>query len=312
MAAPMLYAILVILFGLWDAWPIHGADKETKNFVIVVSKDLRPYLECEQGVRQFLENWHKKPHKIISMHLAEKSQRYVKEAIANLKPDMVICIGTKATYLLKEIKPDCPWVATFIIDKTIEKLKAQGIVAVSMDVPIEKRISVLCRIKDHIHAAVLARDTPVSPKNYVKYGPCQTKDAYFRIFPFFSSIEIALQNILKSLINALFITADPDVFSSQEVVSYTLLWGLRNKVAICGLSSGYVRNGALYALEADLKSLGRQTARLALHYLSGKIKGNVIVQHPKRLVLSINLKTASRLGLKIPESVLKEARVIIK
>lgn len=307
----LLYTSLILL-SLFGTWPIHAADMGTKNFVIVVSKDLKPYLECEQGVREFLENWYKGPHKIISMHLAEKNQHQIKELIAHLKPDMVVCIGTRSTYLLKEIKPNCPWVATFIIDKTIEKLKAQGIVAVSMDVPIENRISVLCKIKDHIHAAILARNTPLSPKNYVKYGPCQTKEAYFRIFPFFSSIEIALQNILKSSINALFITADPDVFSSQEVVSYTLLWGLRNKIAICGLSSGYVRNGALYALEADLRSLGKQTAKLAIDYLLGNITGNVVVQHPERLILSINLRTASRLGLEIPESILKEAQVIIK
>ncbi len=282
------------------------------KFLLVVSRDSKPYLECEQGVKSFIENHYKLPHEIISIHLESKDISNVKKEIKLNTPDIAICIGTRATYLLKEINQKFPWVATFLIDKAIEALKKQGIVAVSMDVPLEIRIATLCRIKDHIYAAALAPNTPLSPKRSIRQGPCKNRDAYVQIFPFLSSIEIALKKLLDNAVNAFFITPDPEVFNSQEAVQYTLLWGLRNKIAICGLSSGYVRNGALFALEADAKSLGEQTAQLALDRLLGKIKGDIVIQHPKKLLLSINLKTAKRLGIEVPESVLKDAQVIIQ
>ncbi len=305
--------ILCAAYLMFAPRPVSATNGKANTFAIIVSRDLRPYLVCEQGVRQFLENWGRRSHKIVSMHLAEKDPSQVRNQITRMKPDMVICIGTKAAYLLRDMKPNYPWVATFIIDKTIEELKkTNGVIAVSMDVPIEKRISILCKIKDRVHAAVLARDVPASPKTYIKYGPCKTRNAYLQVFPFLSSIEVALQNILKNSINTFFITADPQIFNSQEVVTYTLLWGLRNRIAICGLSAGYVKNGALYALEADVRALGKQAAKLAIGCLLGKIKGDVVVQHPQKLILSINLKTASRLGLKIPVSILEKAQVVVK
>ncbi len=130
--------------------------------------------------------------------------------------------------------------------------------------------------------------------------------------PFFSSIESALQALLEEHVDSFFITPDPIIFNSQEAVAYTLLWGLRNKVAVCGLSSGYVKNGALYALEADIEALGSQAGRLAIASLEGRTSGKTVIEHPKKLILSINLKTAKRLGIKIPPDVLNRAQMVIR
>ncbi len=302
---------MLLLSVIFASSPVLAA-KNKDSIIILVSKKFGPYLQCEMGVKDFVKRRWKRPFEMATIYLSEHSDLETKEKISQLSPTLAICIGTRAAYFLDGLKPHFPWVATFLLDKSIESLKSRPLLAVSMDVPIEVRIQTLCRIKKHVHAAVLGYKVPVSPIKPIETGKCRDRDAYVIVSPFFSSIKTALQKVLELSVNSFFITADPRIFNSQEVVSYTLLWGLRNKIAVCGLSSGYVKNGALYSLEADVVALGSQAAGLALGYVNGKVKGETIIQHPDKLLLSINLKTAKRLGIEIPRSVMDEAFWVIE
>ncbi len=302
---------VLFLFALFAASPVLGA-KNKDSIIILVSKKFGPYLQCEKGVKNFVKKKWQRPFEMATIYLSELNEFETKEKITQLSPTLAISIGTRAAYFLDGLKPHFPWVATFLLENSIESLKSRPLLAISMDVPIEVRIQTMCKIKGHVHAAVLGYKVPVSPIKPVKTGKCRNRDAYVIASPFFSSIKTALQKVLELSVNSFFITADPRIFNSQEVVSYTLLWGLRNKIAVCGLSSGYVKNGALYSLEADVVALGSQAANLALGYVSGKVKGETIIQHPNKLLLSINLKTAKRLGIEIPRSVMDEAFLVIE
>jgi len=288
------------------------ADESPVHFLILISKKSNPYLECERGTRELLMKASKAFVEVKSIYLDKKTTEDLKKEIEAFRPSIAVCIGTRAAFFLKEAKLGFPWVATFIIDKSIAALMMPGLLAVSMDVPIEKRLEILCQIRNHVHAGLLEYKTPKSAPQKIHEGACKNRDAYYMVLPFFGAIETALQNLLKNQINSFLITPDPRIFNSQESVAYTLLWGLRNKIAVCGLSSGYVKNGALYALEADIEAMGRQACQLAIDCMEGKTAGKTVIQHPQKLILSINLKTAKRLGLTIPENVLKKAQLVIR
>ena len=288
------------------------ADKSVTRFLIIVSKRTGPYLKCEKGVRN--EIWERchKPFEIQSIYLDEDDTDAIRQQINRFNPSVAVCIGTRAAFFLKETMPIFPWVATLLVDKSIEAIKRHGFLAVSMDVPIETRMEILCRMKKHVLAGLLSYNSAEEPIEEMEEGACHGRDARILISTFFSSIELALQALIRRHVNAFFITPDPRIFNSQEAVAYTLLWGLRNKIAVCGLSSGYVRNGALYALEADIVALGEQAAQLAIDRIHGRTGEKTVIQHPRKLILSINLKTARRLGIKIPEAVMEKARLVIR
>ena len=70
--------------------------------------------------------------------------------------------------------------------------------------------------------------------------------------------------------------------------------------------------GALASYGADQYTQGRQAARLAHKILTGTPPREIPVELPDRIELIINLKTAKRLGLKVPPSVLLRADRVVE
>ncbi len=72
-----------------------------------------------------------------------------------------------------------------------------------------------------------------------------------------------------------------------------------------------VEYGALMSYGPDWYAVGEQSARLVNRILSGTSPGDLPVETPD-FVLSINLKTAQYIGLEVPDSVLRQAHLIIR
>ncbi len=70
--------------------------------------------------------------------------------------------------------------------------------------------------------------------------------------------------------------------------------------------------GALASYGPDQYSQGRQAARLAHKVLTGTSPREIPVEFPDRIELVINLKTAKRLGLKIPQPILLRVDRVIE
>jgi putative ABC transport system substrate-binding protein len=78
------------------------------------------------------------------------------------------------------------------------------------------------------------------------------------------------------------------------------------------LSEEEAQKGALASYGVDYFDLGKQTARLAVQVLAGRKPSEIPSEPPRKFHFVINLKSASQLGIEIPESVLIKANKIIK
>ena len=79
---------------------------------------------------------------------------------------------------------------------------------------------------------------------------------------------------------------------------------------ICG-EGAHVRAGGLATLGVDYYKLGFQTGVMAADILSGKAKpADMAIQAQKEFKPTINLKEAAKIGLTVPEDLLKGAEVI--
>ena len=70
--------------------------------------------------------------------------------------------------------------------------------------------------------------------------------------------------------------------------------------------------GGLMSYDADRAELFRRTAHFVDRILKGAKPGELAVEQPSKVELSINLKTASAIGLKIPSSVLLRAAHVVE
>jgi len=92
-----------------------------------------------------------------------------------------------------------------------------------------------------------------------------------------------------------------------------LLTSFEHKLPFLAASDIFVKVGALASLTPDYTDLGRQGCELARAFTSGKVSlasMNEIL--PAKINLSINLKTARKIGLSISEEVIETAAVVYR
>lgn len=87
---------------------------------------------------------------------------------------------------------------------------------------------------------------------------------------------------------------------------------MSNKIPTMYPASFWSEFGALVSYGPDQYAQGRQAARLAHRILTGTPARELPVELPDRIEYVINLKTADRIGLKIPPSVLYRASRVLK
>jgi putative ABC transport system substrate-binding protein len=81
--------------------------------------------------------------------------------------------------------------------------------------------------------------------------------------------------------------------------------------SICARSD-YAENGCLMAYGPGYSTEGRDGARYVDRILKGGRPGDIPVEQPTKFELVVNLKTARRLGVTVPQSVLNQADVVIQ
>jgi putative ABC transport system substrate-binding protein len=77
-------------------------------------------------------------------------------------------------------------------------------------------------------------------------------------------------------------------------------------------SRAFIENGGLMSYDTDAADLYRRAASYVDRILRGEKPGDLPIQLPTKYELTINLKTAKVLGLKIPLSLLARADEVIE
>ena len=116
---------------------------------------------------------------------------------------------------------------------------------------------------------------------------------------------------LKEQTQGLWSVPDGTIFSPSST-EQILLFTLRNGIPFMGLSSVYVKAGALFALDCDYEDIGKQAGEVALLILCGNFPYEVPITAPRKIYLCINQKTAERIGIEIPAALLKTAEEVIR
>jgi putative ABC transport system substrate-binding protein len=87
---------------------------------------------------------------------------------------------------------------------------------------------------------------------------------------------------------------------------------LRDRLPSISVFPQMTRAGFLMSYGTDIFDLARRSARHVDKILKGAWPGNVPIEQPDRFKLSINLKTATALGISIPRSILRRADEVIE
>ncbi|MFH1810765.1 MAG: ABC transporter substrate binding protein [Pseudomonadota bacterium] len=99
--------------------------------------------------------------------------------------------------------------------------------------------------------------------------------------------------------------------SQRETLQYLLVQSMEKRVPVITSFEAVARQGALLAVVPDPVEHGRAAARMARAMLDGAAADKVAAPAVATRTL-VNLRTAERIGIKIPDAVLAEAHAVIR
>jgi putative ABC transport system substrate-binding protein len=114
---------------------------------------------------------------------------------------------------------------------------------------------------------------------------------------------------LKEQADALYIVQDVLVVANRTQIT-TLALGVRLPTIISGRE--FVRAGALMSYGPNFPALFRRAAEYVDKILRGTKPGDMPVEQPTKFELTINLKTAKALGIRVPQVLLARADEVIE
>jgi len=116
----------------------------------------------------------------------------------------------------------------------------------------------------------------------------------------------------KSLIGraeAVYIPTDNTVVSAFEAITQV---GYQARLPIFAADTDSVARGAIAALAVDYYQMGRQTGDMIARILKGAKPGEMPVETLREFKIHVNPGSAAKMGLEVPETLLKKADKIIE
>jgi putative tryptophan/tyrosine transport system substrate-binding protein len=124
-----------------------------------------------------------------------------------------------------------------------------------------------------------------------------------------SDLEKAFAEIMRQEVGALMICADPFLNNACDTLADL---AARHKLPAIHALHEYTAAGGLMSYGASITDALRIAGQYAAHILKGAKAADLPVQRSVKIELSINLKTAKKLGLTVPSTLLVRADEVIE
>ena len=236
----------------------------------------------------------------------------------NNKVNLICAIATPAAQTVANVTSDIPIVATAVTDYKTAKLvkdnaKPGTNVTGTTDMnPVEQQLDLLLKLVPNAKSVgTIYCSSEVNSQLQIEILKKAAAAKGVTVKEATVSNVNDIQQAARSLVGkvqAIYVPTDNVLASAMPtLVSVTEEAKLP---VICG-EGGMVKAGGLATLGVDYYKLGFQAGEMAADILSGKSKpADMAIQAQKEYKAMVNLKEAEKIGLKVPEDVLKGAELV--
>jgi putative ABC transport system substrate-binding protein len=275
---------------------------------VITSQNTLPYQDVATGFLEFL----KKEGVVADFDHYGLSGNAGKasEVIRDIKkhpPRLILTIGTLATQTALREADDIPIVAG-LVSNLDDLRKSKNATGVDLDFAFATQFEWMHKLVPEIKTVGVLYN---SQENQAKIDAAVqvAKKEGLTLLPKEVETPRALPDALESLARSVDLLwgINDQLVLSPHTAEAILLFSFRSGVPFVGLSSSWVKAGALYALDRDYKDLGAQCGELAIKILQGTKPSTLAIVPPRRILYSLNLKTADHMKLEFSPSVVKTA-----
>lgn len=282
----------------------HGAlDAANKGFVDgLASKGFKDNVKFDQQNAQADQS-----------NLQTIGQRFV-----NNKVDLICAIATPAAQSVANLTKDIPIVATAVTDYVEAKLavssnEPQGNVTGTTDMnPVDEQVDLLLKLVPQTKTiGAIYCSSEVNSQMQVNLMKKYAESKGIKVIEATVSTVNDIQQAAQSLVgkvDAIYVPTDNVLASAMPTLASVTD---EAKTPVITGESNMVKSGGFATLGVDYYKLGFQTGEMAADILSGKSKpGNMPIQALKEMKVTINDQVAKKLGITIPEDILKNAEIV--
>jgi len=215
--------------------------------------------------------------------------------------EVVVALGMDAVSEALRLPPSIAVVYGLVVIPP--KNGRPNVTGVYMSPPVSEYVST---IRNHLPS--LGKISVVGSQNMIRslLGGDQAQVAAYHV-----NNSADLVNTINRLVDsrALLLLPDSNLLTSA-VMNNIYLFSFKNKIPLLGISEANVKQGSLFALVFDPKAVSRQIGEKVQIILNGGDAGEIPVSPPRKYNLYINSNTAKKMGIEIPDEMLKKAKKI--
>jgi putative ABC transport system substrate-binding protein len=302
--AAMILAELLLLFGGRDAWT-------GERIVLFVSSNEAPYQEAVNGLKEYLASQSiEAGYEVFSM---DGDAAKTGPAIRKIKAGgtrLVVTFGSMATEAALREMTEIPVVACMVL-RTDNLRKAPNATGVGLEFPLETQFAWMQKLLPDV-ASIGVIYQPSENQKRIRAAADIARKAGLRLEAYEVDAPQYIPEALDSLsrrAEALWGLAD-SMTLSPSMAKNILLFSFRNNIPLIGPSAAWVKAGALYSLDWNYADLGAQCGEMAQKILAGAAPSSLPPATPRKVLYSLNLTTARRMKLTVPEPMVRGARQV--
>ncbi|MGA1865145.1 MAG: ABC transporter substrate-binding protein [bacterium] len=291
----IIFVVLILLF--------FSAFSEASYDVLAVQSfdDIEPY---EDALKGFKKACNCNVRKIVVSDLNESS---ILRKINKSKPDALLAIGMDALSKIKKNK-NMPIIYLMIVNPKSILSEEENITGINMNIPPGKQLAIFKEALPDIKKIGVLFD-PNKLGFFVKKAQNEAKKMDFELIvrEIDSSKKAPSALIsMKEEIDAIWMLPDTTVYS-PETVEFLFIFAFDNKIPVFTFSKRFLEMGALISLSTDPFDLGKQGGELANELVPLKKIRNLSAVEARKIIISINPKTAKKLGITISDEILNKS-----
>jgi len=299
---------LTLLFLAIAAVGVRAAD-----IAVVISSEAKVYQEALEGFREVVG------HRIASVQsLKSNSTEWhdqLKKIRSVIEPDLVFAIGTSALQVVFKEITNIPVVHSMVFNPlSAIPASAKNITGISMNPSAAQVISLLKELNPKYRrvGTILdpSRSGPLISQARMDF---QREGLQLVAKEIRSAGEVggALKSLEKE-IDVLWLWPD-EAFLADDILQRVFLFSFERNIPVLGLSERQTEMGALLSLfYGSAKDMGQQAGEAVNRLLDGSKPRVVPHITPRQIKLTVNFKTAHKLDIEVPGTIVRRAENVVK
>jgi len=302
----MLFFAALCLLLLFTG-PVFAGEK----IAVLISSPEQPFALALKGFQEYFKQ--QGVDAVYEVHQLGGDHANAEHAVQKVRAggaQLVLTIGSLATENAVLKITDIPVVACLVLRLDILK-RSQNATGVGLEFPLDVQFAWLrTLIPDALNIGVLYN--PGENRQRIEEAARIASGKGLNLV----ALEVRTPQDLPAALNTLSRQADvmlsvPDSIAlAPQMAKPLLLFSFRNSIPLIGLSSSWVKAGALYALDWDYADLGAQAGELALGILRGAKPSAIPAVPPRKTFYTLNLKTAEQMKIQFSEEQKARARAL--